>query len=162
MSRATFPQSPQRRPQMTTARSVHENPVPTQSRKTAGPKGGKNHSQTFGAAILGLSVPSAPGFGLARLEDQIAVRVQLFTDSNGGEGRINAGTAKTSLSHNGIKPDEGTCRAEMEHSRDAELSKKVSGAWTFKAKHTTETTHFPLTVVRFAPRRRTRRATPAR
>ncbi|MEV6712048.1 hypothetical protein AB0M48_08380 [Lentzea sp. NPDC051208] len=35
-----------------------------------------------------------------------------------------------------VTADEGTYRAEMEHSRGAELSKKVSGAWTFKAKHT--------------------------
>ncbi|MCX2954682.1 S8 family serine peptidase [Lentzea sp. NEAU-D7] len=129
-------------------------------------KGGKKYSQTFGAAILGPSVPSAPGFGLARLEDQIAVRVPLFTDSNGGEGRVSTGTAKTSLSHNGTKlgesnrpaavfdvpAEEGTYRAEMEHSRDAELSKKVSGAWTFKSKHSNEITHLPLTVVRFLPK----------
>ena len=129
-------------------------------------KGGKKYSQTFGAAILGPSVPSAPGFGLARFEDQIAVRVPLFTDSNGGAGRFTGGTAKTSLFHNGtllgeqdrptaifdVPAAEGTYRAEMEHSRDAELSNKVSGAWTFKAKHTSEITHLPLTVVRFLPK----------
>ncbi|MDX8145217.1 S8 family serine peptidase [Lentzea sp. BCCO 10_0061] len=129
-------------------------------------KGGKKYSQTFGAAIIGPSVPSAPGFGLARLEDQIAVRVPLSTDSNGGAGRFSGGTAKTSLFHNGTKlgeqdrptaifdvpAAEGTYRAEMEHSRDAELSNKVSGAWTFKAKHTTDITHLPLTVVRFLPK----------
>ncbi|MFJ5988506.1 S8 family serine peptidase [Lentzea sp. NPDC092896] len=129
-------------------------------------RGGKKYSQTFGAAVFGPSVPSAPGFGLARLEDQIAVRVPLFTDSNGGAGRFNGGTAKTSLFHNGtllgeqdrpaaifdVPAAEGTYRAEMEHSRDAELSNKVSGAWTFKAKHTTDITHLPLTVVRFLPK----------
>jgi subtilisin family serine protease len=129
-------------------------------------KGGKKYSQTFGAAIFGPSVPSAPGFGLARLEDQIAVRVPLFTDSNGGEGRVNGGTARTSLFRNGTKlgesdrpgaifdvpAEEGSYRAEMEHSRTAELSTKVSGAWTFKAKHTTDITHLPLTVVRFLPK----------
>jgi hypothetical protein len=129
-------------------------------------KGGKKYAQTFGAAVFGPSVPSAPGFGLARLEDQIAVRVPLFSDSNGGQGRFNDGTAKTSLFHNGTKlgesdrpsaifdvpAGEGTYRAEMEHSRDAELSNKVSGAWNFKSKHTTEITHLPLTVVRFLPK----------
>lgn len=129
-------------------------------------KGGKKYSQTFGAAVLGPSVPSAPGFGLARLEDQIAVRVPLHTDRNGGEGRAGTGTAKTTLFHNGTKlgesdrpaavfdvpAAEGAYRAEMEHSRDTELSTKVSGAWSFKAKHTTEITHLPLTVVRFQPK----------
>ncbi|MGW6446178.1 S8 family serine peptidase [Lentzea sp. NPDC055074] len=129
-------------------------------------KGGKKYSQTFGAAVFGPSVPSAPGFGLARLEDQIAVRVPLHTDSNGGEGRSGTGTAKTALFHNGTKlgesdrpgaifdvpAAEGAYRAEMEHSRDAELSSKVSGAWSFKAGHTTEITHLPLTVVRFLPK----------
>jgi subtilisin family serine protease len=129
-------------------------------------KAGKRYSQTFGAAILGPSVPAAPSFGLARLEDQIAVSVPLFTDANGGEGRAYGGTAKTSLSFNGTKVGEsdrpsaifdvpaaeGSYRAEMEHSRTAELSTKVSGAWTFKAKHTTDITHLPLTVVRFLPR----------
>ncbi|GHH39757.1 S8 family peptidase [Lentzea cavernae] len=128
-------------------------------------KGGKKHSQTFGKAVFGPSVPAAPGFGLARLEDQIAVRVPLLTDGNGGEGRSSVGTAKTSLFHNGTKlgeqprpvavfdvpAGEGSYRAEMEHSRDAELSSKVSGAWTFKAKHTDDITHLPLTVVRFLP-----------
>ncbi|HUQ55363.1 S8 family serine peptidase [Lentzea sp.] len=130
-------------------------------------KGGKKYAQTFGAAILGPSVPEAPGFGLARLEDQIAVRVPLFTDRNGGEGRFATGTAKTTLFHNGAKlgesdtpgaifdvpAAEGAYRAEMVHSRDnAELSSKVSGAWTFKSSTTTGITHLPLTVVRFLPK----------
>jgi hypothetical protein len=129
-------------------------------------KGGKKYAQTFGAAILGPSVPQAPGFGLARFEDQIAVRVPLFTDSNGGEGRVNGGTAKTTLFHNNTKlgesdrqsaifdvpAAEGSYRAVMEHSRDAELSTKVSGAWTFKAEHTTDITRLPLSVVRFQPK----------
>lgn len=129
-------------------------------------KAGRKFSQTFGGAVMGPSVPAAPGFGLARLEDQIAVRVPLFTDANGGEGRAYGGTVKTSLSYNGTKvgesdrpsaifdvpAEEGAYRAEMEHSRTAELSTKVSGAWTFKAKHTTDITHLPLTVVRFLPR----------
>ncbi|MCP2199593.1 S8 family serine peptidase [Lentzea flava] len=129
-------------------------------------QGGRKYAQAFGRAVLGPSVPSAPGFGLARLEDQIAVRVPLFTDSNGGEGRAGTGTAKTTLFHNGTKlgeqpqpgaifdvpAAEGSYRAEMEHSRSAEVSTKVSGAWTFKAKHTTDVTHLPLTVVRFLPR----------
>ncbi|MGW6934878.1 S8 family peptidase [Lentzea sp. NPDC054927] len=129
-------------------------------------RGGRKYAQTFGKAVLGPSVPSAPGFGIARLEDQIAVRVPLFTDSNGGEGRAGTGTAKTTLFHNGTKlgefpqqsgifdvpAAEGSYRAEMEHSRDAELSTKVSGAWTFKAKHTTDITHLPYSVVRFQPK----------
>ncbi|MFD9699567.1 S8 family serine peptidase [Lentzea sp. NPDC059081] len=130
-------------------------------------KGGKKYAQTFGAAVLGPSVPEAPGFGLARLEDQIAVRVPLFTDRNGGAGRYFDGTAKTSLFHNGTKlgefaspsaifdvpAAEGAYRAEMVHSRDnAALSSKVSGTWTFKSKNTTEITHLPLTVVRFQPK----------
>ncbi|MFS8103000.1 S8 family serine peptidase [Lentzea alba] len=129
-------------------------------------KGGKKYTLSFGKAVLGPSVPAAPGFGLARLEDQIAVRVPLFTDPNGGEGRVGTGTAKTTLFHNGTKlgeqpqpfaifdvpAAEGSYRAEMEHSRNAEVSTKVSGAWTFKAKHTTEVTHLPLSVVRFLPK----------
>lgn len=129
-------------------------------------KGGKKYAQTFGAAVLGPSVPPAPGYGLARLEDQIAVRVPLFTDVNGGGGAISGGTAKTSLYRNGTKvgeqlrptgvfivpADEATYRAEIEHSRDAELSSRVSGAWTFRSKHTDEITHLPLTVVRFTPK----------
>ncbi|MET9628748.1 S8 family serine peptidase [Lentzea sp. NPDC006480] len=128
-------------------------------------KGGKKYTQAFGRAVLGPSVPEAPGFGLARLEDQIAVRVPLFTDSNGGEGSAGTGTAKTTLFHNGTKlgeqprpgaifdvpAREGAYRAEIEHSRTAELSTKVSGAWTFTAKHTTDVTQLPLTVVRFLP-----------
>ncbi|RAS61657.1 subtilase family protein [Lentzea atacamensis] len=128
-------------------------------------KGGRKYTQAFGKAVLGPSVPSAPSFGLARLEDQIAVRVPLFTDNNGGEGRVGVGTAKTTLFHNGTKlgeqaqpgaifdvpAAEGSYRAEMEHSRTAEVSTKVSGAWTFKAKHTTDVTHLPLSVVRFLP-----------
>ncbi|MEV6241799.1 S8 family serine peptidase [Lentzea sp. NPDC051838] len=129
-------------------------------------KATKKYSQAFGGAILSPSVPEAPGFGLARLEDQIAVRVPLFTDNNGGEGSAGTGTAKTTLFHNGTKlgeqprpgaifdvpAAEGSYRAEMEHSRTAEVSTKVSGAWTFKAKHTTDVTHLPLTVVRFLPK----------
>lgn len=128
-------------------------------------KGGKKYAQTFGAAILGPSVPAAPSFGIARLEDQIAVRVPLFTDSNGGEGRDFTGPAKVTLFHNNTKlgesnglsgvfdvpAAEGAYRAEMEQSRDAELSTKVSGAWTFKAKHTTDITRMPLSIVRFQP-----------
>jgi hypothetical protein len=33
-------------------------------------KGGKKYAQVFGKAVLGPSVPEAPGFGLARFEDQ--------------------------------------------------------------------------------------------
>ncbi|MFI6101569.1 S8 family peptidase [Lentzea sp. NPDC051213] len=147
----------------TTPDNANEYSAETPSRSF---KGGKKYAQTFGAAILGPSVPDAPGFGLARLEDQIGVRVPLFTDSNGGEGRAGTGTAKTSLFHNGTKVGEsdrpfgifdvpaaeGSYRAEMEHSRAAEVSTKVSGAWTFKAKHTTDITHLPLSVVRFLPK----------
>ncbi|GLY49381.1 S8 family serine peptidase [Lentzea sp. NBRC 102530] len=129
-------------------------------------KAGKKYEQTFGAAILGPSVPEAPRSGLARLEDQIAVVVPLFTDSNGGAGRVNGGTAKTTLSRNGVKVgeantptavfdvpgEEGTYRAEVEHGRDAEVSTRVSGAWTFKSKHTNDITHLPLTVVRYLPK----------
>ncbi len=129
-------------------------------------KGGRKYAQAFGAAVLGPSVPEAPGFGLARLEDQIAVRVPLFTDSNGGAGRFFTGTAKTSLFHNGTKlgefdapsgvfdvpAGEGAYRAEMVHSREGELSTKVSGTWTFKSTTTTDVTHLPLTVVRFLPK----------
>jgi subtilisin family serine protease len=129
-------------------------------------KGGKKYTQSFGGAVLGPSVPSAPSFGLARLEDQIAVRVPLFTDNNGGAGRVGTGTAKTSLFYNGTKVGEqpqpgavfdvpaaeGAYRAEMEHSRTAEVSTKVSGVWTFKSKHTSDITHLPLTVVRFLPK----------
>jgi hypothetical protein len=129
-------------------------------------KGGRKYAQTFGRAVLGPSVPPAPGFGLARLEDQIAVQVPLFTDGNGGAGRAGTGTAKTTLFHNGTKLGEqpqpggvfdvpaaaGSYRAEIEHSRTAELSTKVSGAWTFRAQHTTEVTRLPLTVVRFLPK----------
>jgi hypothetical protein len=128
-------------------------------------KAGKKYAQTFGTAVFGPSVPAAPGFGLARLENQIAVRVPLFTDGNGGEGRAYNGTARTALFHNGTKLGEsdrpsaifdvpaadGSYRAEMEHSRPGELSTEVSGAWTFKSKHTTEVTTLPLTVVRFLP-----------
>ncbi len=129
-------------------------------------KAGKKYSQTFGTAILGPSVPEAPGFGLARYEDQIAVRVPLFTDGNGGEGRFNTGTARNTLFHNGTKVGEtnrpfgifdvpaaaGAYRAEMEHSREGELSTKVSGTWTFKSKHTSEITKLPLSVVRYLPK----------
>ena len=129
-------------------------------------KAGKKYSQTFGTAILGPSVPAAPGFGLARYLDQIAVRVPLFTDSNGGEGRFETGTSRNTLFHNGTKVGEtsrpfgifdvpatdGAYRAEMEHSRDGELSTKVSGAWTFKSKHTSEITTLPLSVVRYLPK----------
>lgn len=129
-------------------------------------KGGKKYAQTFGAAIFGPSVPAAPSFGIARLEDQIAVRVPLHTDSNGGEGRDFTGPAKVTLFHNDTKlgesnglsgvfdvpAAEGAYRAEMEQSRDAELSTKVSAAWTFKAKHTTDITLLPLSVVRYLPK----------
>jgi len=129
-------------------------------------RAGGKYSQAFGRAVLGPSVPAAPGFGLARFEDQIAVRVPLFTDGNGGEGRVGTGTARTTLFHNGTKlgeqnqpyaifdvpAAEGSYRAEMEHSRTADVSTKVSGAWTFKAKNTTEVTHLPLSVVRFLPK----------
>ena len=129
-------------------------------------KGGKKYSLTFGGAVLGPSVPQAPGFGIARLEDQVAVLVPLFTDNNGGAGRAVTGTAKTTLFRDGTKigeqpqsravfdvpADEAGYRAEMEHSRDTELSSRVSGAWTFKSKHTGEITHLPLTVVRFLPK----------
>ncbi|ANZ42957.1 hypothetical protein BBK82_22885 [Lentzea guizhouensis] len=129
-------------------------------------KAGKKYAQTFGIAVFGPSVPAAPGFGLARFEDQIAVRVPLFTDGNGGEGRAYNGTARTTLFHNGTKLGEsdrpsavfdvpaagGSYRAEMEHSRPGELSTKVSGAWTFKSQHTTEITTLPLSVVRFLPK----------
>ncbi|MFD5824716.1 S8 family serine peptidase [Lentzea sp. NPDC060358] len=130
-------------------------------------KGGKKYAQTFGAAVLGPSVPQAPGFGLARFEDQIAVRVPLFTDSNGGAGRFFNGAAKTALFRNGtmvgesatpsgifdVPAAEGAYRAEMVHTREnAELSSKVSGAWTFKSATTAEITHLPLTVVRFLPK----------
>jgi hypothetical protein len=37
----------------------------------------------------------------------------------------------------------------MEHSRAAELSTKVSGAWTFKSQFTNAITLLPLSVVRF-------------
>ena len=130
-------------------------------------RAGGKYTQTFGGAILSPSVPAAPDFGLARFEDQIAVRVPLFTDSNGGAGRVgHRNRAKTPLFHNGTKlgerdrpsaifdvpAAEGSYRAEMEHSRTADVSTKVSGAWTFKAKHTTEVTHLPLSVVRFLPK----------
>ncbi|SDG31753.1 Subtilase family protein [Lentzea fradiae] len=130
-------------------------------------KAGKKHTQTFGAAVLGPSVPDAPRFGLARYEDQIAVQVPLFTDTNGGAGRFYTGTAKTELFYNGTKvggsetpravvdvpAEPGAYRAEMVHSREnAELSSKVSGSWTFKSATTTDIETLPLTVVRFQPK----------
>jgi hypothetical protein len=45
----------------------------------------------------------------------------------------------------------GSCRTKVEHSRDAEVSTKVGGTWTFQAGHTTEVAHLPLSVVRFLP-----------
>ncbi|MFD4642302.1 S8 family serine peptidase [Lentzea sp. NPDC058436] len=129
-------------------------------------KGGRKYALTFGGAVLGPSVPEAPGFGLARLADQVAVGVPLFTDNNGGAGRALTGTVKTSLFRDGtavgeqpqpraifdVPAGEATYRAVMEHSRDTELSNRVSGAWTFKSKHTNDITHLPLTVVRFLPK----------
>lgn len=129
-------------------------------------KAGKKYAQTLAAPVFGPSVPSEPNFGLARYQDQIAVRVPLFTDSNGGAGWSATGTAKTALYRDGTKIAEsdqrslvadvpaglGSYRAEMEHTRDAELSSKVSGAWTFKSATTTDVELLPYTVVRFLPK----------
>ncbi|MFD4637188.1 S8 family serine peptidase [Lentzea sp. NPDC058436] len=126
---------------------------------------GRKYTQVMGAAVFGPSVPEAPGYGLARTGDQLSVKVPLLTDANGGEAVVAGGTAKTSLSRNGTKlgevaraggvfgvpAEDGTYRAEIEHSRDAELSGKVSGAWTFQSRRTDGLTHLPLTVVRFLP-----------
>ncbi|GAB2811808.1 S8 family peptidase [Lentzea nigeriaca] len=123
---------------------------------------GRKYAQTLGAAVFG---PSASGLALVRVEDLIGVQVPLFTDRNGGAGWAGIGTARTALFHNGTKlgesskrsnafrvpPEEGAYRAEMEFSRAAELSTKVSGAWTFKSKLTNAITPLPLSVVRFLP-----------
>ncbi|RAS60613.1 subtilase family protein [Lentzea atacamensis] len=127
---------------------------------------GQKYELTLGTPVLGPSVPRVEYRTFARLGDDMTIGAPLFTDSNGGRSHSATTAARITLSRDGTKigeatgrsrslftvpPGEGAYRAEMEQTRDAELSSKVSAVWTFKSRRTTKLTALAQTVVRFLP-----------
>ncbi|MET9632171.1 S8 family peptidase [Lentzea sp. NPDC006480] len=129
-------------------------------------RAGEKYTLTLGAPVLGPSVSPGLRRTLDRHGDNMMIGSPLFADSNGGHGTSATTTARITLSRDGtmigeatgrtwryftVPPGEGAYRAEMEQTRESELSPKVTAAWTFKSAHTAKLTTLPQTVVRFVP-----------
>jgi hypothetical protein len=131
---------------------------------------GRDYEQSFDSAVSGPAVP-VPGLitsGIQRTPEALFVAVPMFTDGGGNAGQSTVDSARTTLYQDGVKigesdyagsgyfpltAKEGIYRLETGASRTgvAELSTKVSAAWTFRS--STEATGLvPLSSMRFAPR----------
>lgn len=129
---------------------------------------GRTHEQTVNSAVFGPSVrhDSSSLPTLARLDDLLLVAVPMFTDSNGGTGLSAVDAGHVSLFRDGVQMgqvaddvarfevpgEDAAYRAEVMLERsNAELTTKVSGAWTFRSKHDGGLRILPMSVVRFVP-----------
>ncbi|WP_447006551.1 S8 family serine peptidase [Saccharothrix isguenensis] len=133
-------------------------------------RNGRIHEERFAFPVFGPGLPPSRYDYLARLGDDITVRVPMVNDAANNLGTTLYATARTTLYRDGQRVGEtpypggrftvpagpAGFRAEMDFVRApgvSEFSTRVTGAWTFRSDTVAggATRKLPLTVVRFAP-----------
>ena len=141
---------------------------------------GERGGERFNFPVFGPGLPASRYDYLGRVGDRLIVQVPLLNDAANNLGGSTFESARTSLYRDGTKvgevPNPGATfevpgaeagyRVEVDAVRApgiAELSTRVTGAWTFRSGTTPDGAirKLPLSVVRFAPRLDEHGGTPA-
>lgn len=134
-------------------------------------RGGKRYTERWNGAVFGPSVgkPNNPQQFVSRAGDTLIIAPSLYGDADDRSGYSVQESARLAVYRNGNRIFEqadvygevavpaaaGRYRVELEATRGApaELSTKVSTAWTFRSKHVAgeDPVPLPISVVRFQP-----------
>jgi hypothetical protein len=127
---------------------------------------GRTYDERWNAAVLGPSLPPEPA--VVRRKGRLVVDLPMFTDAAGHPGGSLTDTARTTLVRRGVdvgstreaghgefrlRPGPATYRLETSATRHAvaDVSTRVSAAWTFRTAPGRGSAAVPLSVIRFAP-----------
>jgi subtilisin family serine protease len=143
-------------------------------------RNGRVHEERFNFPVFGPGLPPSPYDNLARLGDDITVRVPMINDAANNHGWVRYDTARTTLYRDGQKVGEtpalygqftvptgpAAFRAELDLVRSpggSDFGTRVTGAWTFRSDTVAggQSRRLPLSVVRFAPKLDGNGGTPA-